>query len=271
MKHLYAPANMRIENAQKVADVLQERLSTLIDLSLALKHIHWNVVGMSFISVHEMVDSQVDSVRDMVDAIAERIATLGGVPAGLAGQVVDMRDANQDYALGRAEVMAHLGALNKLYENVTAKHRDAIGAVADIDPISEDLLVGQSAELELAHWFVRAHLSNVDGRLATEDSNTQMDAAVAAASLRTSQRANGAPSPPSQIGALTGHIRRFRELFRSRSRSSADHRWRCSRNQSPAKSATTSRAPGSSNKCDDPGMISSLLTQSSNVLARSFN
>ena len=173
---------MSIDKAQEVAEVLQERLSTLIDLSLTLKHIHWNVVGMSFISVHEMVDSQVDSVRDMVDAIAERIATLGGVPAGLASQVVDMRDADEDYALGRAEVMAHLGALDKVYENVTAKHREAIEAVADIDPISEDLLVGQSADLELAHWFVRAHLSDVDGRLATEDSETQMDAAVAAAS-----------------------------------------------------------------------------------------
>lgn len=172
---------MSIDNAQQVAEVLQERLSTLIDLSLTLKHIHWNVVGMSFISVHEMVDSQVDSVRDMVDAIAERIATLGGVPAGLAGQVIDMRDDDEDYALGRAEVMAHLGALDKVYENVTAKHREAIEAVADTDPISEDLLVGQSGELELAHWFIRAHLSDVDGRLATEDSNTQMDAAVAAA------------------------------------------------------------------------------------------
>ena len=184
MKHRFAPANMSIDKAQRVAEILQERLSTLIDLSLTLKHIHWNVVGMSFISVHEMVDGQVDSVRGMVDAIAERIATLGGVPGGLASQVVEMRDAGEDYALGRAEVMAHLGALDKMYEKVTATHREAIEAVADIDPISEDLLVGQSADLELAHWFVRAHLSDVDGRLATEESNSQLDAAVAAASAK---------------------------------------------------------------------------------------
>ena len=181
MNHQFAPASMSIDDAEATATILQGRLSTLIDLSLTLKHIHWNVVGMSFISVHEMVDSQVDSVRDMVDAIAERIAALGGVPAGLPGQVADLRDADEDYALGRAEVMAHLGALDKFYENVTAGHREAIDAISDIDPISEDLLVGQAGELEMAHWFVRAHLADVDGRLATTGADTQLDAAVTAA------------------------------------------------------------------------------------------
>lgn len=181
MKHRFAPANMSLDDAKRTADVLQGRLSTLIDLSLTLKHVHWNVVGMSFISVHEMVDAQVDSVRDMVDAIAERIATLGGVPAGLSGQVTEMRDAEEDYVLGRAEVMAHLGALDKVYEEVTTGHREAIETIADIDPISEDLLVGQAGELELAHWFIRGHLSDVDGALASANADSQLDAAVAAA------------------------------------------------------------------------------------------
>lgn len=177
----YAPAHMSTETAEEVGSILQDRLSTLIDLSLILKHIHWNVVGMGFISVHEMMDQQTDAVRLMVDALAERISTLGGVAAGLAGQVTDMRDAESDYELGRAEVMAHLGALDKVYTEVTAGHRDAIDKVASLDPISEDLLVGQAGELEMAHWFVRAHISNMDGVLATAGADTQLDAAVSAA------------------------------------------------------------------------------------------
>lgn len=175
---------MSTDTAEKVSSVLQERLSTLIDLSLILKHIHWNVVGMGFVAVHELMDQQTRSVRAMVDDIAERISTLGGVAAGLAGQVSDMRDAGEDYALGRAEVMAHLGALDKVYESVTTSHRSAIDQVSELDPITEDLLVGQAGELEMAHWFVRAHISNVGGVLATAGADDQLDAAVTAAEMQ---------------------------------------------------------------------------------------
>ncbi len=181
MEHHYAPANLGTERAEKVAEILQERLASLLDLSLILKHVHWNVVGMGFIAVHEMMDDQVETVGGHVDSVAERISTLGGVPAGLAGQIVDMREADEDYALGRAEVMAHLGALDKVYERVTSGHRRAIDQVGDLDPVSEDLLTGQAGELELAHWFVRAHISNVDGELATGKAETQLEAAVSAA------------------------------------------------------------------------------------------
>lgn len=167
--------------AEEVASVLQERLSSLIDLSLILKHVHWNVVGMGFIAVHELMDSQTDTVREIVDETAERISTLGGIAAGLAGQVAEMRDTDQDYALGRAEVMAHLGALDKVYERVTSGHRRAITEMGELDPVSEDLLIGQAGRLEMAHWFIRAHLSNLEGELATDESDSQLDAAADAA------------------------------------------------------------------------------------------
>ena len=35
---------------------------------------------MNFIAVHEMLDPQVDTVRLQTDAVAERIATMGGEP-----------------------------------------------------------------------------------------------------------------------------------------------------------------------------------------------
>ena len=181
MEHKYAPSGMDTGQAEKIAAVLQERLASLIDLSLTLKHIHWNVIGAGFIAVHELMDTHTDLVRDMVDEVAERIATLGGVAAGLASQVVEMRSAEDEYALGRAPVMAHLGALDKVYERVGSGHREAIEQLASLDPISEDMLIAQTAQLEMNHWFVRAHLSDTDGRLATQGTVKQIDAATAAA------------------------------------------------------------------------------------------
>lgn len=180
VEHHYAPAGMDSGQAEKVGAILQERLASLIDLSLILKHVHWNVIGSGFVAVHELMDAQTDTVRQMVDGVAERITTLGGVAGGLAGQVVEMRSVDAEYALGRAPVMAHLGALDKIYERVGSGHREAIEQVAEMDPVTEDLLIAQTAQLELNHWFIRAHISDTDGRLVTEGTVSQLDAATAA-------------------------------------------------------------------------------------------
>jgi hypothetical protein len=66
-------------------ELLQERLDALNDLTLTLKHIHWNVVGPHFIAVHTMLDPQYEAVSEMVDEVAERMATLGGAPQGTPG------------------------------------------------------------------------------------------------------------------------------------------------------------------------------------------
>src|ERR1700712_2298474 len=89
------------EVGAEVAGILQDRLHALNDLALTLKHVHWNVVGPHFIAVHEMIDPQVEAVRAMVDATAERIAPPGASPQGTPGALVAARSWD-DYSLRRA-------------------------------------------------------------------------------------------------------------------------------------------------------------------------
>lgn len=152
------------DDARQINAVLQDRLNGLIDLALTLKHVHWNVVGPTFIAVHEMLDPQVDAVREMADATAERIALLGGEPVGTPGFVVDQRSW-EDYPLLRAAVEDHMQELDKAYTGVLEDHRKAIARVGELDPVTEDLFIGQTAKLELFQWFVRAHLESAGGQL----------------------------------------------------------------------------------------------------------
>lgn len=169
--------------SNQVVDVLAGRLVALTDLTLTLKHIHWNVVGPGFISVHQMLDPQYEGVAQMVDDVAERIATLGGVPNGLPGHVVSARSWD-DYSLGRDTVPSHLGALDVVYTGVIESHRDAIETLGDLDPVSEDLMIAQTATLEQYHWFVRAHLADSSGELSTSSARTEAQAAKAARGRR---------------------------------------------------------------------------------------
>jgi starvation-inducible DNA-binding protein len=167
---------MQEEDAADVVRLLQDRLHALNDLALTLKHVHWNVVGPNFIAVHTMLDPQVDAVRLMVDALAERIATLGGSPVGTPGALVAQRSWD-DYSIGRAGTGAHLAALELVYTGVIEDHREAIEKTDEPDPVTQDLLIGQAARLEQFHWFVRAHLETPEGTLATEGARTEKSAA----------------------------------------------------------------------------------------------
>ncbi|WP_188542983.1 Dps family protein [Rhodococcoides trifolii] len=172
----YTVPGMSTEDGTKVAALLQDRLNALNDLHLTLKHIHWNVVGPNFISVHEMLDPQVEAVRGFADEVAERIATLGGSAKGTPGTIVNERKWD-DYSIGRAPAIDHLGALDLVYTGVISDHRNAIEETGDVDPVTEDLLIGQSGQLELFHWFVRAHLENAGGQLSTAGASSEKEAA----------------------------------------------------------------------------------------------
>lgn len=176
----YTVPGMSLEQGSEVASLLQDRLYAYNDLHLTLKHIHWNVVGPNFISVHEMIDPQVDAVRGFADAVAERIATLGSSPTGTPGRLVEER-AWDEYSIARDTAIAHLGALDLVYQGVISSVRDTIEKVGDVDPITEDMLIGQSAELELFHWFVRAHLENSGGEVASSGASSEQAAAATAA------------------------------------------------------------------------------------------
>ncbi|MFC0453292.1 Dps family protein [Rhodococcus jostii] len=167
------------EQGARVADILQKRLSAYNDLHLTLKHIHWNVVGPNFIGVHEMIDPQVELVRGYADAVAERIAALGQSPDGTPAAIARDRTWD-DYSVKRDTAQAHLGALDLVYSGVVGDNRKAISETGDLDPITEDLLIGQTGELEKFQWFVRAHLENSGGSLSTNGAHTEKQAATQA-------------------------------------------------------------------------------------------
>lgn len=188
----YSVPGLGVKKGGRVIELLQPRLHALNDLALTLKHIHWNVVGPNFIAVHEMLDPQTAAVRSMADGTAERISALGGEPHGTPGALVSERTWD-DYSIGRADALAHLGALDLVYSGVVTDHRSAAEEVASIDPVTEDLLIGHLRSLEQFQWFVRAHLENSSGTLVQAGASSEVEAAEATSPVRktTSKKTTG--------------------------------------------------------------------------------
>lgn len=167
---------MSAKDGSEVAELLQKQLSTYNDLHLTLKHVHWNVVGPNFIGVHEMIDPQVELVRGYADEVAERTATLGASPKGTPGAIIADRTWD-DYSVGRDTVAAHLAALDLVYTGVIEDTRKAIERLEELDPVTQDVLIGHAGELEKFQWFVRAHLENSGGQLSSQGASTEKAAA----------------------------------------------------------------------------------------------
>ena len=76
---------------------------------------------------------------------------------------------------GGGDVMAVIG---KYF--ATTDNRKAADDTEDLDTVTNDLLIGHLHELELFHWFVRAHLESAGGELSTHGATTEKAAARSA-------------------------------------------------------------------------------------------
>ncbi|MGK5556486.1 Dps family protein [Actinomadura kijaniata] len=143
---------------RKVAgEALQGALIDLLDLSLTAKQAHWNLIGRNFKVVHEHLDEVVDLARASADDVAERAVAIGVNPDGRSRTVADRTQLPQldPGYLGDDKVVAQIA---DLLGQVIARFRERIAATDEPDPVTQDLLIGITAELEKQHWMFQAQV-----------------------------------------------------------------------------------------------------------------
>ncbi|MEV2232527.1 DNA starvation/stationary phase protection protein [Streptomyces phaeochromogenes] len=138
-----------------VSEALQGALVDLVDLSLVAKQIHWNVVGPRFRSVHLQLDEVVDTARLHSDTVAERASTLGVSPDGRAATVATSSGIGATPG-GWVKDTDAVGALVDALAAVIERMRERVGATGEADPVSQDIFIGITADLEKHHWMFQA-------------------------------------------------------------------------------------------------------------------
>jgi starvation-inducible DNA-binding protein len=144
------------EQARKiVGEALQGALVDLIDLSLIAKQVHWNVIGPRFRSIHLQLDEVVDTARIASDTVAERAAAISVSPDGRAGTVSKTSgiDTVTNGWIKDGEVVDVMVAA--LDASIT-RMRERIQVTDEPDPVTQDILIGITADLEKFHWMFQA-------------------------------------------------------------------------------------------------------------------
>ncbi|MEK8172754.1 DNA starvation/stationary phase protection protein [Streptomyces sp. M19] len=143
------------ENRKTVGDALQGALVDLVDLSLVAKQVHWNIVGPRFRSVHLQLDEVVTTARSYADTVAERAAAMGVTPDGRA-ETVAKTTGIDTVKEGWIDDTKAVQVLVDSLAAVITRMRQRIDVTDQPDPVTQDILIGLTHDLEKHHWMFQA-------------------------------------------------------------------------------------------------------------------
>jgi starvation-inducible DNA-binding protein len=136
-------------------NALQSALVDLLDLSLVAKQAHWNLIGPRFRPIHLQLDEVVANARAYADTVAERAAALGVSPDGRAVTVAKTSGL-PDFPAGWVQDSDVVESLVEALAAAIARMRERISATERPDPVTQDIFIGITAELEKEHWMFQA-------------------------------------------------------------------------------------------------------------------
>jgi starvation-inducible DNA-binding protein len=151
-------AEARGQSAQILNGILAD---TTILYALYKKH-HWLVAGPTFYQLHLLFDKHADEQLELIDLIAERIQSLGGIAVGDPRHAAELTTIPRPPD-GAEEVPVMISRLLDAHETIIEKVRKGLDATEkNKDLGTNDLLMGDVLRRhELQVWFVAEHLVDV--------------------------------------------------------------------------------------------------------------
>ena len=145
----------RMYSCQRLNQILAD---SQVLYALYKKH-HWLMRGVTFSQLHLLLDKHADEQLALVDKIAERVQTLGGVAVGDPRHVAELTKVPRPPD-GCEGVPAMLSRLLEAHElNLSDAHNAAARVAALGDDGTNDLLVSDVIRTgELQAWFLAEHL-----------------------------------------------------------------------------------------------------------------
>jgi starvation-inducible DNA-binding protein len=150
-------AEARGESCQILNVILAD---TMVLYAMYKKH-HWNVGGPTFYQLHLLFDKHAAEQLEIVDLLAERVQSLGGISVGDPRHAAELTTIERP-PNGAEEVPALIDRLLEAHETIIEKVRAGIDATEKSrDWGTNDILMSDVLRRhELQVWFVAEHVVN---------------------------------------------------------------------------------------------------------------
>ncbi|MDX2213436.1 MAG: Dps family protein [Oculatellaceae cyanobacterium bins.114] len=158
------------EQRQGVSELLNRDLADAYLLLIKTKKYHWDVIGPQFRTLHQLWEEQYEALTESIDAVAERIRTLGFYPIGTAEgflKVASIKEAAQDIPTATGMV----ASLVDDHEQIIRNMREHIDRCSEEfhDEGTADFLTGLMEAHEEMAWMLR---SFIEGQSLEADGTT---------------------------------------------------------------------------------------------------
>lgn len=145
----------RGESAQLLNEILAD---SMVLYSMYKKH-HWLVAGPTFYQLHLLFDKHAEEQLELVDLIAERVQSLGGIAVGDPRHAAELTTIERP-PNGAEDVPVMIDRLLDAHETIIEKVRSGIDKTeASKDWGTNDMLMGDVLRRhELQVWFIAEHV-----------------------------------------------------------------------------------------------------------------
>ncbi|WP_114782480.1 Dps family protein [Botryobacter ruber] len=146
------------KDSQKVADQLNVLLANYHLFYQNLRGFHWNVKGVYFFQLHDKFEELYDNVLTKIDAIAERILTIGQQPLHTFSDYLKVSSITEAGNLSNG-----IDMVKATYENLTVLlglEREILSLAAETGDEGTVALISEDInENEKTLWMLKAFLS----------------------------------------------------------------------------------------------------------------
>jgi starvation-inducible DNA-binding protein len=140
-------------------DNLNQLLADTMTLRDLYKKHHWQASGPNFYAIHLLFDKHFGEQAALVDLLAERVQTLGGISIAMAPDVAELTGIPRA-PKGREDTVAQIKRLLQAHEIILLEARAmARDSAAGGDLGTNDIIVSDVIRTgELQVWFIVEHI-----------------------------------------------------------------------------------------------------------------
>ena len=156
------PIGLSIEIREEMVRNLNQTLADTMTLRDLYKKCHWQVGGATFYQLHLLFDKHHAKQSELVDLVAERVQTLGGISIAMAHHVSETTMIPRS-PRGREDVRAQISRLLEAHELIIKEARRSAHRAQELgDDVSNDVLVSDVLRTnEKQVWVLSEHLVNL--------------------------------------------------------------------------------------------------------------